>query len=706
MADKITITVDHEEWLNSIGSATFVIDNNSNVVFWNPACEIMTGVEKTEVLNTNKHWMGFYSSERPCLADMVMDDDWEQKIHLYDNIERATSSSRGLLASNWCQTPAGNKFLIFEANALFDHDGKIVGVIETLSDATKLKQVEEKLQVYSRAIEDCSSSVVITDPQGNIEYVNPKFLNVTGYTLSEITGNHIDMVRSEKLISTPDFWDSIKNNGEWSSEILSRKKDGSTYWNRCSLSAVYNEEGKIIHLVGLEEDVTKEYELTQKLNFEASHDLLTGLKNRREFEQQTESLLNKDENNDTIHSLCFIDLDKFKVVNDTCGHNAGDELLRQVSKLFKENVRKTDTLARLGGDEFGILMEDCELKHSMRVATDLLNVIQDYQFCWDGKTFKIGASIGIVVFTNNAIPNLIELLKQADSACYMAKDLGRNRIHVYKPDDSELAKRHGETQWVTLIQNALDEDLFYLDAQEIVSFDQSKTKHYELLIRMRNKEGISIPPGSFLSSAERYSLITKIDRWVIKTACKLLSQYKSFQEQINFVSINLSGQSLANDELLDFINNQLDETGVNGHKICFEITETSTITHLEKAQNLIKNLKERGCSFAIDDFGSGFSSYGYLKSLPVDYLKIDGIFVKDIIQDPIDLALVKSINEVGHILNMKTIAEFVENDDIRNILVDIGVDYGQGYGIGRPENFEELLKHTNDISLEKISHVS
>ncbi|MGB1799321.1 MAG: EAL domain-containing protein [Gammaproteobacteria bacterium] len=686
------------EWLNSIGAATFVIDSNNIVKFWSRSCETLTGVKSEEVLNTNQHWKGFYAEERTCLADMVLDEGWKEKVHLYENIKKAPNTERGLIASNWCQTRNGLMFLIFEANALFDKDKNIIGVIETLSDATELKKTQDELQTLSLAVEHSSSSVLVTDPNGKIEYVNPRFSEITGFSADEVIGKDIKLIRpadhsneNYKKIGL-----AFESRGEWKGELQSVRKDGSHYWERCSLSTIKDEDGNVIHVVGVQDDITSEHEAAQKLTYDATHDALTGLMNRRGFEEKAEALIKNNQASNQKHSLCFIDLDQFKIVNDTCGHEAGDELLRRVSNFFTENVRKNDTLARLGGDEFVILMENCSIEAANRVSTTLLKCIQDFDFLWHGENFKIGLSIGIVSF-DETITDLIELMRQADSACYMAKDMGRNRIQVYSETNLELNKRKSEVQWITKIQKALEQDSFYLDAQAIDSISGKTKNHYELLVRMRDKNGKSIPPNLFLPSAERFNLITAIDQWVIKNALRLLAEHPEFLYKINFVSINISGQSLVNDELVDFISEQLDATGVLGNKICFEITETSAIKNLKIATNLITNLKKKGCSFAIDDFGSGLSSYAYLKNLPVDYLKIDGIFVKDIVSDPIDYALVKSINEVGQILNIKTIAEFVENDEIKGMLKAIGVNYAQGYGICKPISFESLLKQSNNV---------
>jgi diguanylate cyclase (GGDEF)-like protein len=434
----------------------------------------------------------------------------------------------------------------------------------------------------------------------------------------------------------------------------------------------------------------------QKLSYQASHDVLTGLVNRREFESRAEHLIQESRNHNSEHALCFMDLDQFKVVNDTCGHIAGDELLHQLSSVLSLTIRQQDTLARLGGDEFGVLIENCSLENAQQIASKLLQAIQGYQFLWEGNAFKVGASIGLVSLTSST-NNLTQLLKDADAACYMAKDKGRNRIHVYHVDDAEIAQRHGEIQWVAKINEAIDKDRFCLYAQAIVSLDNSEETHYELLIRMMDENMDIVPPGYFLPAAERYNLITTLDRWVITNAFDLLLKNPEFLNNINFISINISGPSLADTEFLAFVSDKFKTTKLQSDKICFEITETAAISNLNTASVFISSMKELGCQFALDDFGSGLSSFGYLKSLPVDYLKIDGMFVKDIVQDKIDRAMVKSINEIGHVMGMKTIAEFVENDIIRGMLQEIGVNYVQGYGVDKPQLFNNLIKASNNI---------
>ncbi len=576
-----------------------------------------------------------------------------------------------------------------------NNDGSI-SKFEIFHDITARKLAEEELQKLSKAVESSSSGVMITDPDGSIEYINPKFTETTGYSKEEVIGENPRILQSGETPETiyVDLWDTILAGGEWKGELHNRKKSGDFYWNRASISSVKDATGNITHFVAIQDDVTYAYEMSEQLSFQASHDALTGLINRREFERRAERLLSTIKHDKAEHALCFLDLDQFKIVNDSCGHIAGDELLRQLGHILLDVVRQRDTLARLGGDEFGILMEHCSLEHAKRTAAALKEAVQDYQLIWEGQSFRVGVSIGLVAITE-ATPNLTELLKGADAACYMAKELGRNRIHVYQAEDVDLAQRHGEMQWATRIQQALEEDRFCLYAQAIVPLDGSTDKHYELLIRMIDTKGKIIPPGAFLPAAERYNLMEKLDRLVIERTYTLLADNPDFLEQIQFISINLSGQSLADNNFEEFVVEQFESTKVPPGKICFEITETAAISNLSTANVFITRMKSLGCRFALDDFGSGLSSFGYLKTLPVDYLKIDGMFVKDIVDDPIDHAMVKSINEIGHVMGMQTIAEFVENDEIKGMLREIGVNYAQGYGIEKPGSFDELFGQYN-----------
>ena len=481
----------------------------------------------------------------------------------------------------------------------------------------------------------------------------------------------------------------LQTKGTWRGEIRNVKNDGSILWCSANLSAfTHSEMGEV--WISIYSDISKRKQVEENLSYMASHDNLTGLFNRREFENRAERLISAIPQDREEHALCFLDLDQFKVVNDSCGHTAGDEMLRQLSAALKKIVRRSDTLARLGGDEFGLLMVNCSLSQANRAASKILKEVEDFQFSWENQQFRIGVSIGLVGITETT-DNFTELLQRADAACYMAKDLGRNRIHVYRQDDAELAHRHGEMQWVTRINQALKENRFTLYAQKIVSPVDDTEKHYEILVRMIDTEGKIVPPGAFLPAAERYDLIQKLDSWVVNNVFSLMTSHGDIVNQINFISINLSGQSVTNINFMKMVIDKIENSQIDASKICFEITETAAISNLSVATTFISELGKLGCRFALDDFGSGLSSFGYLKNLPVDYLKIDGMFVKDMVTDPIDHAMVKSINDIGHVMGMKTIAEFVENDAIIDLLAEIGVDYLQGYGIEKPLPVSEIF---------------
>lgn len=475
------------------------------------------------------------------------------------------------------------------------------------------------------------------------------------------------------------------------SEILFRP-DGSSfpaeYWSHPII-----ESGNVSGCVVTFLDITDRRQKEDELIYQASHDSLTGLLNRLEFEKRlTESLETSNiENNE--HAMLFLDLDQFKVINDTCGHAAGDELLRQISEVLSSSIRHDDTLARIGGDEFAILMQTCTLEQANRVAEIILNAVNKFQFAWEDNIFRIQISIGLIPVLTETQP-ISELFIQADAACYLAKDAGRNRIHVHHPNDSEMAKRHGEMQWVAKIYSALDESRFLLYAQPIVPIKKQDKRHFELLLRMKDTSSNIVSPGAFLPAAERYDIIQQLDHWVIENGFKLLSESPDFLESINFVSINLSGKSLTNRNLLEIIIKSRELNKIDAQKICFEITETAAIANFNNALKFINELKEIGFRFALDDFGTGLSSFEYLKKLPVDFLKIDGLFVKEIIGNPIDYQFVKAINGIGHVMGMETIAEFVESDEILEKLKEIGVDYAQGYAVGKPVPFEPLIKLT------------
>lgn len=434
-------------------------------------------------------------------------------------------------------------------------------------------------------------------------------------------------------------------------------------------------------------------ESQQRLAWQAKHDPLTGLINRFEFERLIKQTIAFAQSDTQHHVLGYLDLDQFKIVNDTCGHPVGDELLRQVTTLLKSQIRSTDVLARLGGDEFGLLLHACDVEVALQIANQLRQSIRDFRFVWQDKVFAVGISVGLVSI-DPACHDLATVLSAADAACYIAKNRGRNRVHLYQADDRELLQQHGEMQWAARLTQALEENRFQLYYQSIIptQLDERHSDHYEILIRLQDRSGEPVPPGAFIPAAERYNLMHLIDSWVIRTVFSTLGTlYRQTWEQCQqtgqdcLYTINLSGSSMNDDEFMDFLQEQFRLYQVPPQVICFEITETIAIRNLGRAVHFMETFRKLGCRFALDDFGSGMSSFAYLKNLPVDYVKIDGGFVKDMLGDPTYLAIVEAINQVGHALGLKTIAEFVENDAILQKLRAMGVDYAQGYGIAQPK---------------------
>ena len=425
---------------------------------------------------------------------------------------------------------------------------------------------------------------------------------------------------------------------------------------------------------------------------QASHDSLTGLVNRVEFEHRMQKLLDSAKCESVQHALCYMDLDQFKTINDTYGHVVGDELLRQLGQLLRGWIRKQDTLARLGGDEFGVLLERCSLESARRVADCLRNVVENSRFFWDGQSFHIGMSIGIVAISemSKSIPTV---LGAAHAVCYEAKDKGGKRIHVTHEDDVEVVRRHGEMLWISRIQSALEQNRFRLDLQEIVPLKQVEKvgKFYELLLRMEDEQGDIVMPDTLFSAADRFGISSKIDRWVVETALKWLGDHPFHLDDLYLCSINLSGHSLGDEAFLEFVNRVFDETQIQREKICFEITESAAIANFAGATRFINTLSSSGCRFALDGFGSGLSSFSYLRNLLVSFLKIDGTLVKQIIDDPIDLSLVESINRIAKVMGKRTIAKSVENDQILERVREIGIDYAQGYRVSVPRPIAEAI---------------
>lgn len=613
----------------------------------------------------------------------------------YANVDTTIDSLR-LGAYDYLRKPVEARDLLAALKRGFD---KLRLLEEKRRAEQALLQSEERFRGLVTNIPGAVYRCRVDELLINMVFISDVIEKISGYPASDFIDYRVrsfsDIIHPEDLPAMlENRRKDVQHNVPYVLEYRIIHKHGGIRWVYDKGQGVRDQQGILVSQDGAIFDITESHDLSEQLAYYANHDVLTGLVNRREFEHRLNRVLETARQDQSEHALCYMDLDQFKVINDTSGHVAGDELLRQLGSLLNKLVRRRDTLSRLGGDEFGILMEHCTLDQAKRVANKLRQTIEDFRFVWEDRIFSVGVSIGLVPITGTSV-SAIEILKQADAACYAAKDTGRNRIHIYADDDTELARRSGEMQWVAQINRALDEDKFCLYAQAIkpvLRRARDAGEHYELLVRMVDQDGRLILPGAFLPSAERYNLSPRIDRWVVDHAIQWLLTAAGSIGPRGHCSINLSGLSLGDDLFLSHVVSRLRDTGLPPARLCFEITETAAIANLSSATMFIKTLKNLGCQFALDDFGSGLSSFAYLKTLPVDYLKIDGVFVKDIETDPIDLAMVKSINDIGKVMGKKTIAEFVEDAGVLSKLREIGVDYAQGYYIGKPFALAQLEK--------------
>lgn len=565
--------------------------------------------------------------------------------------------------------------------------------IERQNIDSELIGQKERAQVTLHSIAD---AVITTDAEGYIDYMNPVAERLTGWPVKDSIGKHLsevcEQVDSVDKSSLNEVVKQCLQNGHTSlgvSNLQIRNRQGKISDIEQSVSPIKNNENQILGAIVVCRDVSDTREMARQMSWQATHDSLTGLVNRREFEFQLQQLVDLARQENINDALLYIDLDQFKVVNDTCGHTAGDELLRQVTFIIGDNTRQADTLARLGGDEFGVLLRGCDASIAMNAAKKIIQAVQDFRFAWEGKFFHIGASIGVVEITP-LTENINSVMKEADIACYAAKDQGRNRVHVYTKDDAFLEQRQVEMHWATRVKHAIEKQDIVLFAQKIISLDEDSGSHYEILSRMRQEDGTFILPDCFIPAAERYDVIVDIDKYVVEKVFNRIRDNHIPKDTT--LSINISGNSICDKSFMQYVLSYASKTKLNTKNICFEITETAAIANFVKAIEFIETLQEAGFKFSLDDFGSGVSSFGYLKQLPIDFLKIDGFFVKDMVNDPIDAAMVSAINEIGHRMGIKTIAEFVESEDILVALRSLGVDYAQGFHINKPQPLSEVFK--------------
>ena len=575
--------------------------------------------------------------------------------------------------------------------------------------ARELRVIEEQAFVAQArshvTLASIADAVLCTNLANHVTYMNEAAETLTGWSSEEAAQQPIHAVlhivqESNVFSITADIARILsgeQRTGAAAGSILKRR-DGSTVAIHEHAAPIRDSRDEVTGIVFVLRDITQEREFSTQLHHQATHDALTGLVNRREFERRLQHAIDDRQRTGTDHALLYVDLDQFKVVNDTCGHAAGDQLLCQVSSSVKQRLRSGDLLARLGGDEFGILLAGCASADAVSLAELIRQRISEQRFARKDKVFAINASIGVLCLSDHQT-TVDDAMSAADQACYLAKDNGRNRVQLYRPDDQEMRARHGEMQWVERINAALELDRFVLFAQEIrplatwnSDHPGGEPPHLEILVRMLDANGALISPMAFIPAAERYGLMPRIDRWVIATACKTLAECRIRFGEIPTCMINLSGGSITDSGIVDFIRARLSQYSLPGHRVGFEMTETAAIGNLSRAAELMGQLRELGCPMSLDDFGSGMSSFGYLRTLPVEYLKIDGEFVKDMATDNVDYAVVEAIFHIGKVMGIKTVAESVENAEILNALKQIGVDYAQGYHLARPMLMMEAVR--------------
>jgi diguanylate cyclase (GGDEF)-like protein/PAS domain S-box-containing protein len=594
--------------------------------------------------------------------------------------------------------------------------GIVRGVLRRNERMTAALRVSQELVYMEQershvTLGSIADAVISADKDLRITYLNGAAERLTLWSQTEALGRSLaeilSMDEESRSRSVLDKLARILDGDDLSGPaagVVLKRRDSAEVVIHERAAPIRDRNGHAIGIVLVLRDITHERALTARLEHQAAHDPLTGLTNRREFEVRVTAAIEDRRVRGIEYALLYLDLDQFKVINDTCGHAAGDGLIRKIAWLINDQLRSTDVLARLGGDEFGALLRDIRVDDAVALADSIRRRIAELRYNWDGRIFAVNSSIGVIVM-DDTLATVGDALSAADQACYLAKDNGRNRVQLYRPDDQQVKLRHGEMRWVERLNVALDSGSFVLVAQQIRSIGpqpQMGTRHspalrFEMLMRMVAPDGAWIPPMAFIPAAERFGLMPRVDRWVIAQACRELAALRSTGRRLPVCMINLSGASVSDPSLADYISGCLRQYGLPGPQIGFELTETAAIGNLSSASQLMTRLRSLGSPIALDDFGSGMSSFSYLKALPIDFLKIDGAFVRNIATDPVDRAVVEAIQRIGHVMGIQTIAESVENEEALQTLTSIGVDYAQGMHVARAALLTEIAHDITEL---------
>jgi len=678
-----------EAFLERVGQAAGVggwsVELATNALFWSQQTRRIHEVASDYVPTVEKA-LGFYTPE----SRTIIERELQQCIrdgNSYD-VELQIDTANGRRV--WVRA-VGEPYL----------EGQTVTrIFGAFQDITVRKEAELALvaqhELMRVTLDSIGDAVITTDSFGLVQWLNPVAAQLTGWKIDDALGQPIDKVFSivDEANGQPTVCSVTRALREDRSiavtdHSLLVSRDGRQYGIQDSAAPIRDLQGNAIGIVLVFHDVSEQRRLVEEVSFRATHDALTGLMNRTEFERRLQDRLAYAHREGQVHALMYIDLDQFKVVNDACGHAAGDDLLRQVAVILKNVVRSRDTLARLGGDEFGVIMEHCTAAQAHRVASHICECMENYRFVHGDRRFRVGASVGLVPLDARWQDPAV-VLQAADNSCYAAKEAGRNRVHEWAESDQTLKDRHGEMQWAARLEEALDENRFQLYGQRLAGLAcELGGMHIEVLLRLEGDDGKIIGPATFFPAAERFHMASRLDRWVVKNVVRWMEV--TDLEGIEMISVNLSGQSIGDRALQSYIADLVSGASFDNRKLCFEITETAAITHMGNAIEFISAMHALGVKIALDDFGAGASSFGYLKQLKVDILKIDGQFVRDLLVDRLDQAAVRCFREVAVVCGLKTIAEWVETEAVRDELRRIGIDYAQGYLIHRPEPLDQVV---------------
>ncbi len=662
--------------------------------------DLLTGVLAWSAQTHRIH--GVPQGYRPVLSDAINFYAPEARPVLQAAVNQAMTTGEGWDLELPCFKATGEQIWVRTVGVAESAGGKPVRLAGALQDVTALHNLSRDLaaqhELLRVTLQSIGDAVITTDASGKVTWLNPVAERMTGWLNSEAKGRAVDqvfhIVNEESRRSAENPVGICLQQGKvagLANNTVLISRNGQEFGIQDSASPIRNDRGEMLGVVLVFHDVTEQRRMSGEMSYRATHDALTGLVNRTEFETRLRRALNKAHEDRSEHALLFIDLDQFKLVNDACGHSVGDQLLQQVSRLLGETVRSRDTLARLGGDEFAVILENCSTEQAQRVAQQICERMDDFRFMHDERRFRIGASIGLVPLdrrwgTTSAV------MQAADTSCYAAKEAGRNRVHAWFDTDQAMRARHGEMQWAARLEQALDESRFVLYAQRLEALDQrSQGLHAEVLLRMIDTDGSVVQPGAFLPAAERFHLASRIDRWVLRHSIAALSSLTNLSP-VDTLCVNLSGQSIGDRA---FHRQTIDTLTAAGREICkrlcLEITETAAVTNMADAGIFIDQVRALGVRIALDDFGAGASSFGYLKNLNVDYLKIDGQFIRDLIDDPLDDAAVRCFVDVARVVGVKTVAEFVDRSELLDRVREIGIDFAQGFLLHRPEPIQLVL---------------